>query len=160
MVVNRTQNGLITSFLQNIFFCVLQKKETHTDLEWQSKWVNDDIIFIFGWIVGLFSKIMFFIMLSCFYCVLFCFFFVFFLSPSQNNPTAVWLKLIGMHNEKTCFCILKFFCFVFVLFILERKFHQLNNWYVVKEQYNPLNTFISITHSLIFILSKFNMAQP
>ncbi len=51
MEVNRTQNGLITSFLQNILFCVPQKKETHTGLEWQSKWVNDDIIFIFGWIV-------------------------------------------------------------------------------------------------------------
>ncbi len=23
--------------------------------------------------------------------------------PNQNNPTAVWLRLIGMHNEKTWF---------------------------------------------------------
>ncbi len=24
--------------------------------------------------------------------------------PNQNNPTAVWLRLIGMHNEKHDFC--------------------------------------------------------
>ncbi len=41
---------------------------------------------------------MFFIMLSYFYCdssVFFCCSFF-----NQNNPTAVWLRLIGMHNEK------------------------------------------------------------
>ncbi len=36
------------------------------------------------------------------FCVSSSFFFFFFL-PSQNNPTAVWLRLIGMHNEKTWF---------------------------------------------------------
>ncbi len=46
-----------------------------------------------------------FYMLSCFYCVLSlvsCFFVVIFLL-SQNNPTVVWLRLIGMHNEKAWF---------------------------------------------------------
>ncbi len=42
---------------------------------------------------------MFFIMLSCFYCVLVLVSFSLFLF-NQNNPTAVWLRLTGMHNEK------------------------------------------------------------
>ncbi len=36
-------------------------------------------------------------MLSGFIVLVSCFFFL----PTQNNPTAVWLRLTGMHNEKT-----------------------------------------------------------
>ncbi len=35
--------------------------------------------------------------------------------PNQNNPTPVWLRLIGMHNEKTWFLkLLKIELYVFV----------------------------------------------
>ncbi len=33
MEVNATVNCLVTNILQNIFFCVQQKNETHSDLE-------------------------------------------------------------------------------------------------------------------------------
>ncbi len=44
---------LITHIFQISFFNVQQKKETHTGLEKTWGWVNDDIIFIFGWTVPL-----------------------------------------------------------------------------------------------------------
>lgn len=38
---NGNQNGLITNILQNIFFCILQKKLSHIDLELRKdKWQN------------------------------------------------------------------------------------------------------------------------
>ncbi len=35
--------------------------------------------------------------------------------PNQNNPTGVWLRLIGMHNEKTWFLVKYFLknCYIF-----------------------------------------------
>ncbi len=32
-VINGNKNSLVTNILQNIFFCVLHKKESHTGLE-------------------------------------------------------------------------------------------------------------------------------
>ncbi len=50
-----TMNYLITSVLQNIFFHVQNKKETHSDLEWHE---GEQIIniFILGWIIPLNSS--------------------------------------------------------------------------------------------------------
>ncbi len=36
-VINGNQNSLVTNILQNIFFCVLHKKESHTGLERRHK---------------------------------------------------------------------------------------------------------------------------
>ncbi len=43
-------------------------------------------------------------MLSCFIVLVSCI--ISFFLPNQNNPTAVWLRLIGMHNEKHDFSYL------------------------------------------------------
>ncbi len=36
-VINGNQNSLVTNILQNMFFCVLHKKESHTGLERRHK---------------------------------------------------------------------------------------------------------------------------
>ncbi len=46
-----TINCLVSNILQNILFCVQQKKETHTSVGW----VNDDRIVISGWTIDLTS---------------------------------------------------------------------------------------------------------
>ncbi len=46
-----TINCLIASILQNILFCVQQKKETHTGLEWHEQWQ-----YFYFWVNYLFKK--------------------------------------------------------------------------------------------------------
>ncbi len=48
-----TTNCLITSILQNIFFCVQHKKETHGGLGLLEGEENYDSIFILGWTIPL-----------------------------------------------------------------------------------------------------------
>ncbi len=75
---------------------------------------------------------MFFYVIMFLLCFVLVVFFSYFL-PNQNNPTAVWLRLIGMHNEKT-----------WLLKIVKNGvlFLQMNSSYVSDDKAN----FITLIH--------------